>query len=76
MAKTLTARSATCYAFHMAKINLGVILESLEAELRRSFRAVVAEDHTNSLFRAFLKKVKDDKTWYTVPDHLVEKDRA
>ena len=60
----------------MAKINLGVILESLESELRRSFRAVVAEDHTNSLFRAFRKKVKDDKTWYTVPDHLVEKDRV
>lgn len=58
----------------MAKINLGVILENLEHELRQSFRAVVAEDHTNSLFRAFRKKVKTDKTWYIVPDHLVDKD--
>lgn len=56
----------------MAKVNLGVILESLEHELRKSFRAVVAEDRTNALFRAFRKKVQDDKTWYTVPDHLVE----
>lgn len=58
----------------MARINLGVILENLEHELRQSFRAVVAEDHTNSLFRAFRKKVKNDKTWYIVPDHLVDKD--
>ena len=60
----------------MARIKLGVILESLESELRRAFRSVVAEDHTNSLFRAFRKKVADDKTWYTVPDHLVEKDKV
>ena len=58
----------------MAKINLGVILESLESELRKSFRAVVAEDRTNSIFREFRKKVKDDKKWYEVPDHLVEKE--
>ena len=58
----------------MARINLGIILENLESELRKSFRAVVAEDHTNAIFRAFRKKVKSDKTWYNVPDHLVEKD--
>ena len=58
----------------MARINLGVILENLEQELRKSFRAVVTEDHTNAIFRAFRKKVKTDKTWYSVPDHLVEKD--
>ena len=58
----------------MARINLGVILESLEQELRRSFRAVFAEDNKNSLFREFRKKVHNDKTWYDVPDHLVEKD--
>ena len=58
----------------MAKVNLGIILENLESELRRHFRTVVAEDHTNSLFRAFRKEVKKNKTWYIVPDHLVEKD--
>lgn len=58
----------------MAKINLGVILENLESELRKSFRAVVTEDNTNALFRAFRKKVASDKVWYIVPDHLVEKD--
>ncbi len=58
----------------MARINLGVILENLEQELRKSFRSVVSEDHTNSLFRAFRKKVHSDKTWYVVPDHLIEKD--
>ena len=58
----------------MVKINLGIILENLESELRRPFRAVVAEDHTNSLFRAFRKKIEREKTWYSVPDHLVEKD--
>ena len=59
----------------MARVNLGIILENLEQDLRKSFRAVVAsEDHTNSLFRAFRKKIQKDKTWYTVPDHLVEKD--
>jgi len=58
----------------MARINLGVILESLEQELRRPFRAVFAEDNKNSLFREFRKKVKNDKTWYDVPDHLVELD--
>lgn len=58
----------------MARINLGIILENLESELRKSFRAVVAEDHTNALFRAFRKKIENDKIWYTVPDHLVEKD--
>ena len=58
----------------MARVNLGIILENLESELRRTFRAVVAEDRTNSLFRAFRKKVEKDKTWYNVPDHLVEKD--
>lgn len=63
-----------CYASLMAKINLGVILESLESELRKSFRAVVTEDRTNSIFREFRKKVKDDKKWYDVPDHLVEKE--
>ena len=62
-----------CFS-RMAKINLGVILESLESELRKSFRAVVTEDHTNSIFREFRKKVKDDKKWYEVPDHLVEKE--
>lgn len=56
----------------MAKINLGVILESLEPELRRSFRAVVAEDRTNSIFREFRKKIASDKKWYSVPNHLVE----
>ncbi len=60
----------------VARIKLGIILESLESELRQSFRAVVAEDHTNSLFRAFRKKVEKDKIWYTVPDHLVEKDKV
>ncbi len=58
----------------MAKINLGIILENLESELRRSFRAVVAEDNTNAKFRAFRKKIATEKTWYTVPNHLVEKD--
>lgn len=58
----------------MAKVNLGVILENLEHELRKAFRSVVSEDHTNALFRAFRKRVEKDKTWYTVPDHLVEKD--
>lgn len=58
----------------MAKINLGVILENLESELRKSFRAVVTEDNTNALFRAFRKKVASEKIWYIVPDHLVEKD--
>lgn len=58
----------------MARINLGVILENLEHELRKSFRSVVTEDRTNALFRAFRKKIGDNKTWYTVPDHLVEKD--
>ena len=58
----------------MAKVNLGIILESLESELRKAFRSVVSEDHTNSKFREFRKKVKVDKTWYSVPDHLVEKD--
>ncbi|MDO8560784.1 MAG: hypothetical protein Q7R91_01045 [bacterium] len=60
----------------MAKINLGIILESLEPELRKSFRAVVAEDHTNSKFREFRKKVKDDKKWYSVPNHLVEIEKS
>lgn len=58
----------------MAKVNLGIILENLESELRKTFRSVVTEDHTNALFRSFRKKVADYKTWYTVPDHLVEKD--
>lgn len=58
----------------MARVNLGVILENLEHELRKTFRAVVSEDHTNSIFREFRKKVKKDKTWYVVPDHLVEKE--
>lgn len=58
----------------MARINLGIILENLEQELRKTFRSVVAEDRTNAIFRAFRKKVESDKTWYTVPDHLVEKD--
>lgn len=58
----------------MARIKLGIVLENLESELRKSFRAVVAEDHTNALFRAFRKKVENAKTWYTIPDHLVEKD--
>lgn len=58
----------------MARIKLGIVLENLESELRKSFRAVVAEDHTNALFRAFRKKVENNKTWYTIPDHLVEKD--
>ena len=57
----------------MARVNLGVILENLESELRKTFRTVVAEDRTNSLFREFRKKVGKDKTWYEVPDHLVEK---
>lgn len=48
-------------------------MENLESELRKTFRTVVAEDHTNSIFRAFRKKVAKDKTWYDVPDHLVEK---
>lgn len=63
-----------CYVFLMARINLGVILENLESELRKSFRSVVSENHTNSIFRAFRKRVKNDKTWYTVPDHLVDRD--
>lgn len=58
----------------MARINLSIILENLESELRKYFRAVVTEDHTNSLFRAFRKEIGKNKTWYTVPDHLVEKD--
>jgi len=58
----------------MAKINLGIILENLESELRKSFRSVVVEDRTNALFRAFRKKIAHEKTWYNVPDHLVEKD--
>lgn len=59
----------------MARINLGIILENLEFELRKTFRSVVAaEDRTNALYRAFRKKVKSEKLWYTVPDHLVEKD--
>lgn len=58
----------------MARINLGIILENLESDLRKSFRAVVAEDHTNAIFRAFRKKIEKEKTWYIVPDHLVEKD--
>ena len=58
----------------MARINLAIILENLESELRKSFRAVVAEDHTNSIFKEFRKQIKSSKTWYTVPDHLVEKD--
>ncbi|MEK7074378.1 MAG: hypothetical protein AAB972_04525 [Patescibacteria group bacterium] len=58
----------------MAKINLGVILENLESELRKSFRAVVTEDNTNAKFRAFRKKIVSEKIWYIVPDHLVEKD--
>ena len=58
----------------MARINLGIILESLEAELRRSFRAVVSEDHTNSKFREFRKRIHKNQQWYSVPDHLVEKD--
>lgn len=58
----------------MARINLGIILENLEHELRRPFRAVVvSEDRTNALFRAFRKKVGSEKQWYTVPDHLVER---
>lgn len=60
--------------WYMARINLGIILENLEQELRKTFRSVVAEDRTNAIFRAFRKKVESDKTWYTVPDHLVEKD--
>ncbi|MBI2640505.1 MAG: hypothetical protein HYW91_01305 [Candidatus Sungbacteria bacterium] len=58
----------------MAKVNLGIILENLESELRKSFRAVVAEDHTNAIFRTWRKKIEKEKTWYIVPDHLVEKD--
>lgn len=58
----------------MAKIKLAIILENLESDLRKSFRAVVAEDHTNAIFRAFRKEVGKQKDWYTVPDHLVEKD--
>ena len=58
----------------MARVNLGIILENLESELRKTFRTVVAEDRTNSLFREFRKKVGKDKQWYVVPDHLVEKD--
>lgn len=59
----------------MARINLGIILENLESDLRKSFRAVVAEDHTNAIFRAFRKEVKKNKTWYVIPDHLVEKEQ-
>lgn len=59
----------------MARINLGIILESLEHELRKPFRSIVVEDRTNALFRAFRKKVGSDKQWYTVPDHLVEKEK-
>ncbi len=58
----------------MVRINLGIILENLESDLRKSFRLVVTEDHTNALFRAFRKEVQKQRTWYTVPDHLVEKD--
>ena len=58
---------------HMARVNLGIILESLEYELRGMFRSVVAEDRTNSIFRSFRKKVQKEKTWYDVPDHLVQK---
>ena len=60
----------------MVRVNLAIILENLESDLRKSFRAVVAEDHTNALFRAFRKEVGKNKTWYTVPDHLVEHDQA
>ena len=63
-----------CYFYYMARINLGIILENLESDLRKSFRSVVKEDHTNAIFREFRKKVAHYKTWYTVPDHLVEKD--
>ena len=55
----------------MAKINLGIVLENLESELRKSFRTVVAEDRTNAIFRAFRKEVAKQKTWYTVPNHLI-----
>ena len=58
----------------MARINLGVILENLEQELRKTFRSVIAEDRTNAIFRAFRKKVESNKTCYTVPDDLVEMD--
>jgi hypothetical protein len=58
----------------MARVNLGIILENLEQELRKSFRSVVKEDRTNSLFREFRKKIHKEKAWYTVPDHLVEID--
>ena len=58
----------------MARINLGIILENLESDLRQSFRAVFAEDRTNAKFRAFRKEIKKRKVWYDVPDHLVEKD--
>ena len=60
----------------MARINLAIILENLESELRKSFRAVVAEDRTNAIFRAFRKDVGKQKKWYTVPDHLVERDQV
>ena len=58
----------------MARINLGIILENLESELRKSFRTVIAEDNTNAKYRAFRKELAKSKKWYIVPDHLVEKD--
>ena len=70
----MTKSHKMCYPCIMARIKLGVILENLESDLRRAFRSVVSEDHTNSLFRAFRKEVAKHRTWYTIPDHLVEKD--
>jgi len=70
----IDATGLPCYDYGMVRINLGIILENLESELRKTFRSVVTEDHTNSIFRAFRKEVKKNKTWYTVPDHLIEKD--
>lgn len=58
----------------MTRINLGVILECLEPEVRKTFRSVVNDARSNYLFREFRKKIHKDQTWYTVPDHLVEKD--
>jgi len=58
----------------MARINLGIILENLESDLRKTFRSVVTEDRTNVRFKTFRKEVLKYKTWYTVPDHLVEKE--
>ena len=43
----------------MARINLGIILESLEAELRRSFRAVVSEDHMKKVL-AYINLAKQE----------------